>query len=147
MYSKEIFCLLMTIVYFLISLMFSTNSGYWVFELFNFYAVGLTLVFLMLAQVVMIAWIYGLDNLDEQLQKQTGEKFPCLAKYMIKYFTPAMMFVILVIGFINEFKSNQLDLPMWALGFGRALIFVPISCSLLGIFFKIKGPSIKELTI
>ena len=65
MYSKEIFCLIMTIIYFLVSLIFSLNSGYWIFELFNFYSVGLTLVFLMIAQIIIIAWVYGLDKLEE----------------------------------------------------------------------------------
>ena len=145
MYSKEIFCLIMSIVYFLVGLIFTLNSGYWIFELFNFYSAGLTLVFLMIVESVMIAWVFGIDNLEKILTEKTGETFPAYAKFMMKFFAPTLMFVILCIGFYNEFKTNQLNLPTWGLVLARSLIFVPLGCCLLGLFFRIKTPSISDI--
>ena len=145
MYSKEVFCLIMSICYFLVGLIFTLKSGYWWFSLFNSYSAGLTLVFLMIMESVIISWVFGFDKLDQLLTQNTGEKFPKYAKYMVKFFAPTLMSIILIIGFYNEFKTNQLDLPPWALHIGRALIFVPISCCLLGLFFKIKSPKINDL--
>jgi SNF family Na+-dependent transporter len=67
MYTKEVFCLIMTIVYFLLGLIFTLNSGYWWFELFNFYSAGLTLVLLMIVETIIISWVFGIDRLEELL--------------------------------------------------------------------------------
>lgn len=104
--SKPVFCLIMTIGYFLVGLLFTVNSGYWWFSLFNSYSAGLTLVFLMIVEVVLISWVFGFEKLEDILTEKTGEKFPKYAKFMVKFFAPTLMSVILVVGFYNEFKTN-----------------------------------------
>jgi solute carrier family 6 (neurotransmitter transporter, dopamine) member 3 len=144
--SREIFVLGVTCTYFLIALIFCTESGYWMFNLFNYYSAGLTLVFLMIVEAVMIAWVFGIDKLEEQLHKRNGEKFPMYIKYMVKFFAPFLMFVILCIGFYNEFKSNQLDLPLGYMFIARGLLFVPLLCCLIGVFYKLPGtPKFEDL--
>ena len=104
--STEVFCLIMTIGYFLVGLLFTLNSGYWWFSLFNSYSAGLTLVFLMVVETILLAWVFGFERLEVLLTEKTGEKFPIYAKYMVKFFSPLLMTIILIVGFYNEFKTN-----------------------------------------
>ena len=96
----------MTVGYCLVGFTFCTNSGYWWFSLFNSYSAGLTLVLLMVLECIVISWVFGFEKLEVLLTEKNGEKFPVYAKYMVKFFSPLLMSIILVVGFYNEFKTN-----------------------------------------
>lgn len=130
--KKEVYVLLLTIAFFLFSLIFCLESGFWIFALFNTYSCGLTLVFICVSEIFMIVWMFGIDNLDDLMFFRTEERFPKVIKFMIKYITPAIISIILVVGIVNEFILNKSELPKWALWIGRLLMLIPTACALLG---------------
>lgn len=65
----EVYVLIACIVYFSLGLIFTMNSGFWLFKLFNSYAAGLTILYTMIAEIILVAWVFGLDRLDSLLQK------------------------------------------------------------------------------
>lgn len=61
---KEIFALIVVILYFTFGLMFCLQQGIYIFEIFDHYAVGLPLLFLQFCNVYIIGWKFNLFKLD-----------------------------------------------------------------------------------
>ena len=74
---KETFSLIMVCIFFTLSLvLFCTKQGIHVFEMFDHYAVGMPLLFMLIAQTIFIGYIFGLDRLSDLLYQNTGERIP-----------------------------------------------------------------------
>lgn len=143
--SKEVYVLVLSIAFFLFGLIFCLESGFWIFDLFNTYSCGLTLVFLCVSEIYMIVWMFGIDNLDKLMLFRTNESFPKVFKIMIKFVTPTIIFIILIVGIINEFILNKSEMPKWALWMGRLLMLIPTACSLIGFCYKLPTKTAEEL--
>lgn len=101
------------------------------FNLFNHYAVGICLLFILLCESIIISWIFTIDKINEKLNETTGENIGPFFKFVLKYITPALAGISLLLGIIDEF-SNPLSLPAWAVLFGIFLILLPISFAIYG---------------
>lgn len=128
---KEIFALIIVVAYFTCGLMFCLQQGIFIFELFDHYAVGLPLLFLQLMNVFLLGWKFDLTKLDCLVTQHTGETFPKVLYYIVKYILFAIMIIIVLIAFIAEFE-NPLELPWWAFIFGWSLMMFPIMLVLGG---------------
>lgn len=62
----------------------------------------------------------------------TGERFPKVLFYIVRYGLVFIMTISFTVGFIAEFE-NPLDLPWWGLMFGWLLMILPIGISMAGI--------------
>ena len=60
---KEVFCVLVVFICFISSLMFVTDAGYYVFNMFDGYACGVSLYFCLIMECIVIAWIFGIEKL------------------------------------------------------------------------------------
>jgi hypothetical protein len=89
--------------------------------------------------------MFGIDNLDDLMFFRTEERFPKLFKIMIKYVTPTIISIILVVGIVNEFFLNKSEMPKWALWMGRLLMLIPTVCSLIGFCYKLPVKNVEEL--
>ena len=61
---KETFSLILVIINFICGLMFCLRQGIYIFQLFDHYAVGLPLLFLELANTVILGWKFDMLRLD-----------------------------------------------------------------------------------
>lgn len=66
---REIYVLIMTIFYFGCGIIFVLDSGFWIFELFNTYAAGIILIFILTLQIISFGWIFGLERLEFIMMK------------------------------------------------------------------------------
>lgn len=130
---KEIFSLILVACSFLFGLIFCLEQGIHIFELFDHYAVGLSLLFLELANTLILGWLVDMHKLDDLMFKSTGERFPKALFYVVRYGLVAVMSISFISAFIHEF-SNPLELPVWALVFGWMLMLAPLVIALVGIF-------------
>ena len=128
---KEVFALIIVILYFTCGLMFCLQQGIYIFELFDHYAVGLPLLFLQLLNVIVIGWKFDLAKLDRLVTENTGEQFPRAIYGLVKYVLLALMASVVVIAVVAEF-ANPLELPWWAMLFGWMLMLFPIALALAG---------------
>jgi len=142
---REVYVLIYTITFFLLGLFFVRENGYWLFTLFNNYAAYQTLLFLLVGEILIVGYYFGLDNLEALMMKRTGEKFPFFVKFMVKYVTLALATVIMVTSFINEFQADWSGEPGWAKFLARLLIFFPICFTFVGFFFQINTPTLDDL--
>jgi len=106
---KEVFVLCITLCYFLLGLIFVTNNGYWNFTLFNNYAAGLSLVYVLVVETSMIAYYFGLDKLEVLIYKKTGERLPLFFKICIKFVSVPLIGLTFFIGLYNEFVDGGED--------------------------------------
>ena len=129
--KKEYFSLIIVLANFFVGLIFCLRQGIYIFQIFDHYAVGLPLLFLELANTLILGWKFDMLTLDQLMFNATGERFPKPLFYIVRYGLVAIMLVSFTVSFIAEFE-NPLDLPWWALIFGWTLMLAPIVISLVG---------------
>lgn len=61
---KEFFCVIVCMTMFICSLMFVTDAGYYVFNMFDAYSCGVSLYFCLIMESVVIGWIFGIEKLS-----------------------------------------------------------------------------------
>jgi len=73
--------------------------------MFDDYSGSIQLFFVVLMELILISWIFGIDNLATLMEARTGEKMPAFVKIFIKYVIPAFIFVVFILAWINEFSA------------------------------------------
>jgi hypothetical protein len=56
-----------------------------------------------MCELVFIGFLFGLDKLEILMFIRTKEKMPKFVKFFFKVFIPVFIFIIYVIGWIDEF--------------------------------------------
>ena len=73
------------------------NGGILMFTLIDWYASSWSLLLLALIEVVLVAWVYGAEQLLEKMQVDMEIPVPKFLRYywlsMWKFITPAVLFV------------------------------------------------------
>jgi len=145
---REVFCIFVCIFFFIWSLMFCNQNGFYVFNLFNNYAAYITLLALLLLECIFFAWVFGVDKLDILLQKSNGEYIPTPVKWIVKWFLPVFTSIMLYLAFKGEQagiaaeKGGKKTFITWL---GRLTYIIPLLAIPLGAVFTIKTPDIYDL--
>jgi len=129
---KEYFALILVVGYFTCGIMFTFKQGFYIFEIFDHYSVGLPVLFLFTCEVYILGWKFSMSRLNELLMANTGESFTTFHILNVKYLLLAIMITTTAAGFVMEL-SNPLELPWWAFSFGWILMAAPIILSLVGL--------------
>jgi len=128
---KETFSLILVFINFGCGLIFCLRQGIHIFKLFDHYAVGLPLLFLELLNTIILGWKFDILTLDQMMFNATGERFPKLIVWLVRYGLLALMIVTFFVSALAEF-TNPLDLPGWALFYGCVLMLAPIMIVFFG---------------
>jgi len=96
------------VVFFLINLPFYFQGGFWYFNLFNEYSIGLNTLIILLLEVIIIGRMFGIDELEQLLKMRTCETFPRVLKFMIRWVTPIIISVFVMLGVWSEFFKNDI---------------------------------------
>ena len=80
---------------------------------------------------MILGWKFDLLRLDQMMFNATGERFPKILFWIVRYGLLIIMLISFSVSFFAEFQ-NPLDLPRWALMFGWILMLTPIILSLIG---------------
>ena len=91
------------------------------------------LLFLELANTVILGWKFDILTLDQMIFNATGERLPKIVCWIVRYGLVIIMSLTVVVSAIAEF-DNPLNLPGWALFFGWKLMLIPILLVFLGAF-------------
>lgn len=146
---KEIFCIYVCFGCFICSLMFVTDSGYYVFNLFDAYSCGISLYFCLIMECIVIGWIFGIEKLSIIAKRTTGEDIPKVVIYLVKFFIPAFTMLNVILYFMTEFSAKKAKARGWGPGItwlGRLLWIVPIGLAFIGTCVKnIKMDDIYDL--
>jgi hypothetical protein len=149
--NQETFRLIFCLLNFIFSLIFCTQGGLYVFDLFDGYSGSIQLLVTFLLEIALIAWVFGIDKLEVLMIERTGERFPMFVKICVKFIIPVFVAAIFIVAWINEFSANAGRVKAgwtpaitWA---GRMLMFVPLLLYPIGWFKRIPTDSIDDLIL
>ncbi|XP_061689457.1 sodium- and chloride-dependent GABA transporter 2-like isoform X2 [Syngnathoides biaculeatus] len=122
---RKLLVLAVSVVSFCAGLLMVTEGGFYVFQLFDHYSCsGMTVLFFAILESVCIGWVYGADQLYENIKDMIGYQPWPFIKYCWKYLTPASCTCILVFTFVKYTPlklNNTYEYPWWGYTIGGVL--------------------------
>lgn len=91
---------------------------YGVFDEYDYWTGTVSLVVFALAEVILFAWIFGMDKGWEEINHGADMRVPHIYKFIIKYITPLF---ILVIFLTSLFKPIKGEINDWKIAFNSLL--------------------------
>uniref|UniRef100_A0A8D3BH39 Transporter n=1 Tax=Scophthalmus maximus TaxID=52904 RepID=A0A8D3BH39_SCOMX len=137
-YRRELLLLGLCCVCFFLGLLLVTEGGLYFLQLFDHYVCsGNNLLLLSVCQSIAIGWIYGADNLYDNIEDMIGYRPGPLMKYCWLYITPAGTFIFSVVKY-KPLKFNKTYVyPTWAYALGWFLGLFCVLLVPLWIIFKL----------
>ncbi|XP_074641090.1 sodium- and chloride-dependent GABA transporter ine-like [Tubulanus polymorphus] len=129
---KEIVVLIVCIIAFLLGLPNITNGGIYFFQLIDYFAAGISLMYLAFFEVVAITWVYGANKLARNVKEMTGREPQLFFKVCWYFFSPALILAIWIFGWVQYKmvtygKGDWYTYPTW----GEALGWMIAVCSII----------------
>jgi len=143
---KELFTGLAAFVMMLIGLALVTKSGYYVFQIFDDFAVSLGLLFIAFFQTIAVSWVYGTDKFSNDIEYMTGKRPYLFWMICWKYISPFAIFVI----FIANVSKMSSGVAMYSLYVGCAeqlTRFSPLAAGVDGSITKVPYPAWAQFII
>ncbi|KAH8378508.1 hypothetical protein KR093_011746, partial [Drosophila rubida] len=108
--------------FFLVSTVMCTNAGMFILQLFDWYSSSLAIIVVCFVEVIMVAYIYGIDNFMSDVEFMLGARPRLFWKITWKYITPIVLIFVLftTIFFLRRISYNGIEYPEWAIMIGWA---------------------------
>lgn len=128
-YRKTILLVVIAVVCFLIGLIFCSQGGMYMLQLFDNYAATYSLLFIGMIECIGIAWVYGADRFLTDIELMLGSRPSNIWKYSWKFVAPVALLAILLFTAIdfNPTEYNKMKFPSWADGVGSLISISSIS--------------------
>lgn len=126
---------------FALSLIFTTRSGYYWFDIVDKWICDFGLVLVGLIQCLIVGYIYNIQEFRQYLNSISEVRLGNWWIIALKYITPLVLLIILIVNLYNEISHTYQDYPRWATaagGWGMLLLF-----AVLG-YILYKKPGHKE---
>ncbi|XP_034097306.1 sodium- and chloride-dependent glycine transporter 1 [Drosophila albomicans] len=125
--------LILCIFFFSMSTIMCTNAGMFILQLFDWYSSALAIIVVCLVEVIMVAFIYGIDNFMTDVEFMLGKRPALFWKIAWKYITPIVLTFVLFtsIIFLRKITYNGIEYPTWAVAIGwlsfvSSIILIPL---------------------
>uniref|UniRef100_A0A1A9WAV7 Transporter n=1 Tax=Glossina brevipalpis TaxID=37001 RepID=A0A1A9WAV7_9MUSC len=96
-----IVALITSICGFLLGLVYITPGGQWILNLVDFYGGTYVIFVLAIFQLVGVVWLYGLQNLCDDVEFMTNRKVTIYWRLCWSFLTPVMMLIIFIYSMLN----------------------------------------------
>ncbi|KAM7446489.1 hypothetical protein ABFA07_005148 [Porites harrisoni] len=127
---REAIVLAVCFVMFALGLTCVTQGGIYVFNLFDSFSAGISLLFLVTFELLVVGWIYGAKKLVEDIEATTGRRVSRWWIMCWKVVTPSMVVGIFLFSII-KYKSVAYEgrmYPSWAEGLGWSIACCSMLC-------------------
>jgi SNF family Na+-dependent transporter len=84
------------------------------FNEFDYWAGTVSLVIFALIEIVLFAWVFGMDKGWDEINKGADIKVPSIFKYVIKFVTPVFLLVVFIGGAPEIWKHATADASLGA---------------------------------
>jgi len=156
--SREIFTGLVVFSSFLVAIVCVTPGGYYVFNLLEVYAAGVSLLTTVFFEAVAVSWVYGLHYFGNDIHAMLGHRPGVYWRVCWKFISPCLLLGIIVVHLV-DIEPLSIELydgrvyyyPAYAQWAGRFLATSTMSCIPLAAIYaiikaKTGGPSGKKRT-
>lgn len=140
--GKQWEVLIIIIFSFFWSLIFCSQGGIYNFNLFDANCTHIQLLVVFLGEVVLIAWVFGINKMSELIFIRTGDRIPKFYIFILRIFVPAFATMMLIFGWIHEFtqvpqlkKEGYTDAQVWG---ARFIWLIPLTMCVVAAFFPNK---------
>ncbi len=132
------------IVGFIVGTIYTTNAGlYWLDIVDHWMNWGLIIVGLL--EMILIGYFTNIDEVIRTIDGQSNIKLGKYWVYMIKYFSPIILIVVLLSNLISEFNEPYEGYPLWARMIGGWILLIGLFVISLFIGRKRKEQKIIKL--
>lgn len=135
---RSLFLAASCLLSFIIGLLFVTEGGIYIFNIFNTYAcAGWALLTIMFFECIAVSWAYGVDRYYDNIKEMIGYHPPIFWKYCWLIFTPLLCILVFVFSFVNTkpFMYNDYVYPWYGELFGLLMAFsAPVMVPLYAIY-------------
>lgn len=80
--------------------------NYGVFDEFDYWAGTVSLVVFGVLEVILFAWIFGMEKGWTEINKGSDIQVPLLFKYIIQYITPLLLLIVFITSIINPMPQE-----------------------------------------
>ncbi|XP_055329333.1 sodium- and chloride-dependent glycine transporter 2-like [Paramacrobiotus metropolitanus] len=137
---------------FLIGLAFITQGGTDLFDIFNEYAGGISVLFMATFEIICVMWVYGLKRFISDLKEMMGKSGDMSYYWRTAWsvLSPVTLLFILIVSLVQYrtlYEATNKRLPVWADGIGwtlagLAIIQLPVWAII--VVWKSKGDTLGE---
>ncbi|CAL8355047.1 unnamed protein product [Arctogadus glacialis] len=110
-----VFCLLM-------GLSFTTRQGNYWFTMFNDYAAGFSLFFIVLVEVVVVSYVYGITRFEKDVEDMLGRKPSWLWKVLLVAVSPALLLCLFIFYIVGYIQGGTPTYKAWDKDLGRSVV-------------------------
>ncbi|XP_067658349.1 sodium- and chloride-dependent glycine transporter 1-like [Haliotis asinina] len=137
---------------FILGLTCVTQGGIYVLTLIDWYVGTISLVVLAMSEMLVLAWIYGVNRLYDDLEMMIGYRVSPVWKPMWLVATPLFVLVLLIAGLtsMSPVALGGKEFPSWAQAVGWLIAVCPLLPIPVGMVLAIwteKDRSLKERLI
>ncbi|XP_078350539.1 sodium- and chloride-dependent GABA transporter 1-like isoform X1 [Oculina patagonica] len=147
---REAVVLAVCLVMFVLGLSCVTQGGIYVFNLLDSFSAGISLLFLVMFELLVVGWIYGAQKFAKSIERATGRRVSMWWVTCWKIITPLMVIGILMFSVVKyqslTYEGKQY--PRWAEGLGWiiaccSMLCIPITA--VRVLYKAEGSLFERL--
>nr|XP_045582340.1 sodium- and chloride-dependent GABA transporter ine-like isoform X2 [Procambarus clarkii] len=147
----EVLVLVVCLVSFFFGLPNVMQGGIYFFQLIDYYAAAVSLMYLAFFEVAAIVWFYGADRLARNVREMTGRLPSRYFRFCWYFAAPMLILAIWIFSMVDykrpTYNKGEYSYPDWAIALGwviAALSIVPIPIFAVIAVFNAKGTNLLE---
>ncbi|XP_034384388.1 sodium- and chloride-dependent transporter XTRP3-like [Cyclopterus lumpus] len=110
-----VFCLLL-------GLGFTTTSGNYWFTMFNDYGANFSLLFVVLAEVITVSYIYGIKRFEKDIEDMLGHRPNWYWKIMWAGVSPLLLITLFIVYIVNYIQGGTPTYQAWNKELGKSVV-------------------------
>ncbi|KAJ3597859.1 hypothetical protein NHX12_001375 [Muraenolepis orangiensis] len=135
--SIEALSALVCLFCFLVGLSFTTRPGNYWFTMFNDYAASFSLLFVVLVEVIIVSYIYGIKRFERDIEDMLGRRPSWFWKILLMAVSPLVLMSLFIFYIVNYIQGGTLtyqgqtvvmDYPLYGQVFIGLLLASTVSC-------------------
>lgn len=104
--KRTTWVLLLCFLEFGLGCFYMEQNGLYILDIVDHFVSGYNLMFVGLLETILIGWGFGAKRFRSELHKHSGARLSVLYDYLIKYFLPVVLLLLLCKQIIDEFAKN-----------------------------------------
>ncbi|XP_053700064.1 sodium- and chloride-dependent transporter XTRP3-like [Synchiropus splendidus] len=115
----EVFSGLVCVFFLCLGLGFTTPSGNYWFTMFNDYGANFSLLFVVLFEVIIVSYIYGIKRFEKDIEDMLGHRPNWYWKVMWVVVSPLLLIALFIFYIVRYIQGGAATYPAWDMETGK----------------------------